>query len=71
VDLRDSVIGRGIANDTAWMGRLVADMTDPASRQCIPIFSFCFMPYTALFVYESYEKLKTINLTLATKVRRS
>jgi len=68
VDLQDRVIKQGIANDTAWMGRLAADMTDPSRSPCSPIFSLCLMPYIALYVHESYTKLEASDPKLAAKV---
>jgi hypothetical protein len=68
VDLPESVIKQGIANDAAWMGKFVADLVDPAHSKFAPIVSFCVMPYSALFVHESYAKLKTTDPALAALV---
>ncbi|MFF3671850.1 hypothetical protein [Microtetraspora malaysiensis] len=68
MDIRKSVIQQGIANDTAWVGRLVTDFGDPIRAECVGTISLCVMPYIALFVHESYAKLAKSDPVIAALV---
>ncbi|WP_146615667.1 hypothetical protein [Nonomuraea aridisoli] len=68
MDIRQRVIQQGIANDTAWVGRLAADFRHPSRAECVGLFSLCVMPYIALFVHESYAKLAKTDPMIAAHV---
>lgn len=64
----DLVIKRGVDNDVAWIGRLLADSRDSAHAPCAPTAWLCISPYSSLIVHESYAKLKASDPALAALV---
>jgi hypothetical protein len=68
MNLNDLVVKRGVDNDVAWIGRLLADSVDPAHASCAPTAWLCVSAYSSLIVHESYAKLKTSDPALAALV---
>jgi hypothetical protein len=52
------VIGQGIADDTAYVGRLVSDLNAPEHASFMGRISLCMVSYLSLFVHESHRKLR-------------
>lgn len=64
----EAAIKRGVEDDAAWIGRLIADSRDPAYSACAPTVWLCIEPYSSLIVHESHKKLKGGDATLAALV---
>jgi hypothetical protein len=68
VNQNEAAIKRGIENDSAWVGRLLADSQDLAYAACSPAVWLCIEPYSSLIVHESHKKLKDSDPALAALV---
>lgn len=61
----ETVIAQGVANDTAYVGRLASDLNAPEYASFMGRISLCMAPYLSLFVHESHRKLQASDPALA------
>jgi hypothetical protein len=66
--LEETIVQQGVANDTAYVGCLVRDLSNQKYASFMGVVSLCMAPYLSLFVNESHRKLEKTDPALASSL---